>query len=473
MVNKYVIASGIVAVGLFAAGAFYLDDGEPNRNEQSRVQKTTEGLQLLRERDGHQLRITELDNVWNGGQTRILLEKDPEVAMIYHNEKDASHYVHDEVVVDFFTKPSHQTITAINKEINGTLLKRLDSTYIFKSAAMETSQLLAYFSARKDVEFAEPKYFLMQNDVPVPNDVFYREQYQWNLPVIDAETGWSISRGSEDITIAIIDTGVDLNHPDLKNRLVKGYNVLAENKDPNDDNGHGTHVAGIIASETNNGEGVAGITWYNKIMPIKAMGKEGYGTTFDIAKGIYWAVDHGAQVINMSLGNYQPSRVLKEAIDYAYKKDVIMVAAAGNDNSRQPTYPASYPEVLAVSAVDHEGALAEFSNHGHYVDIAAPGVYIPSTYFLNRYAALSGTSMAAPHAAGLAGLIRSENPKLSNREVIRIMQRSAIDLGSKGKDNQFGSGMIDINKALKLTQDSKQDKRREPPARSLLDWLVR
>ncbi|OCA84214.1 peptidase S8 [Bacillus sp. FJAT-27225] len=471
MVNKYIVASGIIAVGLFAAGAYFLDDGEPEQNEMSRIQETTDGLRLLRERDGHQLRITEFDNVWNGGQTRILLEKDPEIALIYHNEKDASHYVHDEVVVDFLSEPSQQKLGQIKEDINGILLKKLNSTYIFKSRTMETRELLTYFAKRNDIEFAEPKYFLMQNDIPIPNDVFYREQYQWNLPVIGAEKGWSISRGSEDVTIALIDTGVDLDHPDLKNRLVRGYNVLSDNNDPDDDNGHGTHVAGIIASETNNGEGVAGITWYNKIMPIKAMGKEGYGTTFDIAKGIYWAVDHGAQVINMSLGNYQPSRVLKEAIDYAYRKDVVLVAAAGNDNSRQPTYPASYPQVLAVSAVDHEGVRAEFSNYGTYVDIAAPGVYIPSTYFLNRYAALSGTSMAAPHVAGLAGLIRSENPKLSNREVIRVMQRSAIDLGTKGKDAQFGSGMIDMNKALTLARETEQAPRRESPVRSLLDWL--
>ncbi len=135
-----------------------------------------------------------------------------------------------------------------------------------------------------------------------------------------------------------MDTGVDLNHPDLKNRLIEGYNVLENNHYPDDDNGHGTHVAGIIASETNNEQGVAGITWFNKIMPIKAMEAKGYGTTFDIAKGIIWATDHGADVINLSLGNYQPSALMKQAVDYAYKKNVVMIVAAGNDNSKQPSY---------------------------------------------------------------------------------------------------------------------------------------
>jgi subtilisin family serine protease len=190
-----------------------------------------------------------------------------------------------------------------------------------------------------------------------------------------------------------VDSGVDLDHPDLKGRLTNGYNVLENNQFPDDDNGHGTHVAGIIASETNNKEGVAGITWYNKIMPIKALGAEGYGTSFDVAKGIIWAVDHGASVINLSLGNYQHSSLLKEAIDYAYDHNVVLIASAGNDNTSQTSFPASYPEVLGVAALSYTGGRAPFSNNGDYIDITAPGVQIASTFFNQQYAALSGTSM--------------------------------------------------------------------------------
>ncbi|RHW43597.1 peptidase S8 [Neobacillus notoginsengisoli] len=432
-----------------------------------------EGLEMLHKRDGHRLRITGYDNVWNRDQVKILLEKSPNIEMIYHNERDASHFVKDEVVVDFAGHPSSEELSRINRDINGKLLKHFNSTYIFKSRTMDAQQLVDLFSKRNDVEFAEPHFILMQNALPIPNDVFYREQYQWNLPAIGTENGWAISRGSKNITIALVDTGVDLDHPDLKNRIVRGYNVLKDNNDPNDDNGHGTHVAGIIASETNNGRGVAGITWYNKIMPVKAMGKKGYGTTFDIAKGIYWATDNGAKVINLSLGNYQPSRALKEAIDYAYSRDVVLVAAAGNDHSRQRTYPASYPQVLAVSAIDHEGALAEFSNYGTYVDVAAPGVYIPSTYFKKQYAALSGTSMASPHVAGLAGLIRSENPKLSNRQVAKIIKRSAADSGIRGRDAQYGNGIIDVNRALQMARDMKNPPRRPGAAGRLYDLFNR
>ena len=251
----------------------------------------------------------------------------------------------------------------------------------------------------------------------------------------------------------MVDTGVDLNHPDLKKRLTKGYNVLEENHFADDDNGHGTHVAGIIASETNNREGVAGLTWYNKIMPIKAVGAEGYGTSFDIAKGIIWAVDHGADVINMSLGNYQSSSWLKEAIDYAYNRDVVLIAAAGNENTSRPSFPASYPQVLSVAAIDYTGNRASFSNFGDYIDVAAPGDLIASTYLNQQYASLSGTSMASPHVAGLAGLLRSVNPDLSNRDVMQIIENTAFDLGMPGKDFEFGSGLIDVQHALKTVQN--------------------
>ncbi|MGG6449479.1 S8 family peptidase [Pseudobacillus badius] len=293
----------------------------------------------------------------------------------------------------------------------------------------------------------------MQNKIGLPNNLLYREQYQWNLPIIQAEAGWDITTGDEHIIIAVIDTGVDLDHPDLSGRLTNGYNVLENNDFPDEDSGHGIHVSGIIASETNNQEGIAGITWYNKIMPIKAMGAEGYGTTFDIAKGIIWAVDHGANVINRSLGNYQPSSLLKEAIDYAYNKNVVMISAAGNENTIQPSYPAAYPEVLSVSAVDNTGRRASFSNYGDYIDVSAPGVQITSTYFNQQYAALSGTSMASPHVAGLAGLLLSANPNLTNQEVIDIIKNSAYDLGIPGNDSDFGNGLIDVKNALEAAQN--------------------
>lgn len=234
--------------------------------------------------------------------------------------------------------------------------------------------------------------------VNIPNDLLF-SQYQWNLPVIETNRGWDLSKGSEDVIIAVIDTGVDLQHSDLDGQLVEGYNIVEKDKQPLDDVGHGTHVAGIIGALVNNGEGVAGVSWYNKIMPVKALDGSGSGTTYAVAEGIIWATDHGAKVINMSLGNYADSQFLHDAVKYAYDRDVVLVAASGNDNTERPGYPAAYPEVLAVAATDSNQKRAEYSNYGDYIDVAAPGTNIASTFPGNQYAALSGTSMASPHAA--------------------------------------------------------------------------
>lgn len=396
----------------------------------------------------HLLRVNSLEM---GETIKGHLRKDPSVHIIQHPENNESHFNKSEVIVKFKQHPNATELDKMSKDIHGGVVKNLDSTIVFRSEKLTTSELTDYFKNLSNVEFAEPNYLYLQNQIG-PNDLLYREQYQWNLPSIRAESGWDLSRGKEDVVIAIVDTGVDLNHPDLKNRLTEGFNVIENNNYPDDDNGHGTHVAGIIASETNNQEGVAGITWFNKIMPVKAMEAKGYGTSFDIAKGIIWAVNHGADVINLSLGNYQGSAVMKQAVEYAYKKDVVLISASGNDNSSQPSFPASYPEVLAVSAVDYNGNRATFSNYGDYVDVTAPGVEIPSTYFNRQYAALSGTSMASPHVAGLAGLIRSENPKLTNKEVMNIIKKTAFDLGDKGNDIEFGGGLIDVRKALEAAK---------------------
>lgn len=450
------VTSLILLLALTAGGIFRRDD---NNAENNSTAVQSEGQRVLINPGAGRPHMAKINNVKMGEGIKKQLDTQQEVTLIYHNKKDTSHYYDHEATVDFLTEPTSEEIDQITRDIKGWVVKKhLDSIYIFRSTAMETPEMIQYFKARPNVEYTEPNFILMQNQVNIPNDLLYQENYQWNLPVIGTEQGWDITRGTEEISIAIVDTGVDLDHPELKNRLVKGYNVLNENEEPDDDNGHGTHVAGIIASETNNNEGVAGLTWFNKIMPVKAMGAKGYGTTFDIASGIVWAVDHGADVINLSLGNYQPSQVLEEAVQYAYSKNVVMVSAAGNDGSDQPTYPSAYPEVLSVAAVDYEGKRASFSNYGEYIDIAAPGVYIPSTYFNKQYASLSGTSMAAPHVAGLAALIKSANPELTNTQVINIIKKSAIDLGDQGKDNDFGNGLIDVNSALQQAKTNQPEK---------------
>ncbi len=363
---------------------------------------------------------------------------------------NASHYHVRDVVVHFAKPMTVRELDQVQRDIRAESVKRIGDTYIFRSKDMETKQLIPYFKKKWQVEYTEPHYLYMTNEADkdiVPNDALY-SRYQWNLPSIEAEKGWSISKGSEGVIVAVLDTGVQSDHPDLQNKILEGMNIVDENAAPDDDVGHGTHVAGIIGATVNNGEGVAGVSWYNKIMPVKVLDSSGAGSTYSVAQGIIWAVDHGAKVINMSLGNYAEAEFLHDAIKYAYEHDVVMVAASGNDNTERPGYPAAYPEVFAVAATTSSKERAEFSNYGDYIDVAAPGDSIASTYPGSQYAALSGTSMASPHVAALAGLIRSVNPELSADEVMEIMRKSAIDLGDQGKDIYFGYGEIDVDRAL-------------------------
>ncbi|MDF2670769.1 MAG: serine protease [Paenibacillus sp.] len=371
------------------------------------------------------------------------------------DNEGTSHYHVNEVVVKFQSDPSPADLIRIQTEIGSESVRKLGNTYVFRSSNMEAKQLMDYFK-NWSIEFVEPHFLYMTNEaVPAvePNDVLFKK-YQWNLPAIGTIPAWDINKGNQEIIVAVVDTGVDLTHSDLKNQLLPGYNVVNEGREPADDVGHGTHVAGVISALVNNREGVAGMTWFNKILPIKVLDETGAGSTYSVAQGIIWATDQGAKVINMSLGNYAEAKFLHDAIKYAYDRDVVLIAASGNDNTERPGYPAAYPEVFAVAATDSSKQKASFSNYGDYIDVAAPGVNIASTYPHNQYAALSGTSMASPHVTALAALIRSVNPLLKNTEVMDIMRKTATDFGTQGKDKYFGYGQIDVNRALEMANQN-------------------
>lgn len=382
-----------------------------------------------------------------------------------------SHYYENEVVVRFRDEPTPEALKRMMRETGSEEPRRhrIGATYVFRSHWMTAEQMTQYF-AQYDPLYVEPHFLYMTNGesrptsilplvrtepagvaVEEPNDVLYKP-YQWNLPSIQTNRGWSISKGADNVIIGIVDTGVDLKHHDLKGRLLNGYNVFDPGAPPQDDVGHGTHVAGIIGANVNNREGVAGMTWVNPILPVKALDSTGSGTTYSVAEGIIWATDNGAKVINLSLGNYVDGAFLHDAVKYAFDRDVVLIAATGNDNTKRPGYPAAYPEVFAVSATDADDKRASYSNYGNYVDVVAPGTSIASTYPNNQYAALSGTSMASPHVTALAALIRSINPGLKNTEVYEIMRQSATDLGTPGKDIDFGYGKIDVARALSMAE---------------------
>lgn len=431
------------------------DTDNNNTVRELQVKKTaninnTRKLQIhnLQQNNGN---IRKVDMLRANENIKLKLSSDPSIQFIKHNKQDRTHFFHDEVVVKFKASPAQEKLKQYSRDINGKLKEKLDSAYIFKSNSLSATEMEQYFAKDKSVEYVEPHYIVLQNEV---NDTYYLN-YQWNLPAIGTEAGWNVTRGSKDVKIAVIDTGVDLDHPDLKRRLVQGYNALTDTNNPDDDNGHGSHVAGIIASDTNNGEGMAGITWFNPIIPVKVMGSDGTGGSFYVAKGIHWAVDHGASIINLSLGLYESCELIEDSIRYALEKDVVIISAAGNENTSQPSFPAAYPGVLGVAAVNWDGTRAPFSNFGNYIDVAAPGVDIPSTFANGEYAALSGTSMAAPHVTALAGLIRSVNPKLNNKQVVDIITRSTQTTDQAVPNPYFGNGVIDNRKALRMARETR------------------
>jgi len=313
----------------------------------------------------------------------------------------------------------------------------------------DLAQVIRAFKSSPYVEYAEPNYIAYISRTP--NDPNWSSQ--WGMTKIEAPAAWDITTGSDSVTIAIVDTGVDLLHPDLNGKLVSGWDFVNGDNDPQDDHGHGTHVAGIAAAETNNDTGVAGLSWGAKIMPVKVMDGSGEGESEDIANGIILAANNGADIINLSLRMSAPSSVLEEAAEYAHNLGRVIVASTGNNNSAV-SYPARYPEVIAVAATDSSDQRASFSNYGPEVDVAAPGVDIRSTYWWwggSTYEWVSGTSQASPHVAGLAALIWSVNPDLSNTQVESIIKQTADDLGATGRDNYYGFGRINARRALEAT----------------------
>ncbi len=291
----------------------------------------------------------------------------------------------------------------------------------------------------------EPNYPIEALDT-TPNDPAFPEQYA--LAAIHAVQGWSTENGSRNIRIAILDTGVDLNHPDLSDQLLPGYDIYNFDADPQDDHGHGTAVAGIAAATTNNGIGMAGVGWQVQIMPVKVLGSSGSGTYGDVAAGIMWAASQGAQVINMSLGGASPSFTLEFAVNYAASKGILLVAASGNNGNEGVLYPARYPQVIAVGATDQANKRASFSTFGPEVDVAAPGVQVYTTALGGGYAKRSGTSFSSPHVSGLAGLLFSMPGQVTAGQVRAAIESGTLDTEQPGWDPYTGSGLIQVDAAM-------------------------
>lgn len=342
------------------------------------------------------------------------------------------------------------------------------------------------------VEYAEPIY--IYSIATTPNDPYYSsygtwgQQYddQWGLKNIQSEKAWNISRGNNNVTVAVIDTGVDYTHPDLSENIwsnpneipgngidddhngyvddTMGWDFVNDNNEPMDTHGHGTHLGGIIAAVGNNGQGITGVCWQARIMVIRGLADSGSGASDKLAQAIKYAVDNGARVINLSWGGYGVSQLIQDALTYAYNHNCVIVAAAGNNNTNaERFFPGNYSQAITVAACNASDARASFSNYGSNVDVTAPGVDILSlkakgTDMLRKeanivggeYYRASGTSMATPFVSGLAALVISSDRDLSNLEVEEIITNSCDDLGTLGKDDYYGYGRINASQALSL-----------------------
>lgn len=284
-------------------------------------------------------------------------------------------------------------------------------------AGSTVAETVAKLQRDPSVVYAEPNYIYHATEYKAAatvNDPMVNQL--WGLTKVQAQQAWDVTTGDPNVVVAVVDTGVDYNHPDLKGQVIKGPDFGNNDSDPMDDQGHGSHVAGTIAALANNGVGVAGLAYNTKVLAIKVLGSDGSGDTNSIVKGILKANELGAKVINLSLGGPQTSSAMKDAVDQVTAKGSLCVVAAGNDGTSTPDYPAAYPSAFAVGASDQSDKRASFSNYGSYVDIAAPGVDILSSTE-KSYKKHSGTSMASPHVAAAAALLLAKNPNLSVQEL--------------------------------------------------------
>lgn len=374
------------------------------------------------------------------------------------NAQNSESAVAGQYVVKMKQALSTQQILDMAQNVGATVIKTANkmSSAVFEfPGGTDLTEKLESLKTNESVEFIEPNYKFSTSYTV--NDPKTKEQN--GLAIANLPKAWDITMGDPKVIIGIVDTGADLNHPDLKNKLITGYNVLTQGKTPpKDDNGHGTHCAGIAGAETDNRIGVAGTAPKCKIMPVKALDAKGTGDIFNVALGIIWAVDHGAKVVSLSLGGPK-NETVKRAVDYALMKNTVVVSAMGNDGKNVKAYPAALPGVISVGSIDFDKRRSDFSNYGDWISVVAPGSMIMSTlptYTTTMtefekekgYDYLDGTSMACPMVAGVAALVLSRNPDYTPAEVKERIESTATDLGTKGFDTQYGHGLINAAKAV-------------------------
>ncbi|KAA0548990.1 peptidase S8 [Bacillus sp. BGMRC 2118] len=371
-------------------------------------------------------------------------EKEPEKVAIQKVKFEKNKFKEGELIVKFKDNAVSTAVEATAlQSVEADVLPEGQSNSEFKVLKVkDVEKAMKMLEKNPNIEYVEPNYIF--NATWTPNDTYFNN-YQYGIKNTYTNAAWDVTRGSSSQEIAILDSGVDYTHPDLDGKVIRGYDFIDNDNTPMDLNGHGTHVAGIAAAETNNGTGIAGTAPNTKILAVRVLDANGSGSLAAIANGIRYAADNGAEVINMSLGCDCSTATLQDAVNYAWNKGAVLVAAAGNDGVSTTFEPASYSNVIAVGAVDSSNRKASFSNYGTWVDVVAPGVDIASTYPGNRYVYLSGTSMASPYVAGLAALLKGQGR--SNVQVRQAIEQTADAVTGTGSYSRYGR--INSNDAVR------------------------
>jgi subtilisin family serine protease len=396
-----------------------------NQKNNAVVQETNSDSQYISQYQTEQPDLT----------TEVLVGKVPEVVdeTVVEDKQGVLETKEERKVIKFDTVLTSEQIAQLETEysVNFTSDESVNGVYVVQTNSNSKVTELESNDVVASVEVDQPVQLLAQT-------------VDWGVSRVGADKIWDKTTGSG-VIVAVIDTGVQLDHADLSANIGSGFDFVNNDNQAYDDNGHGTHVAGIVGA-SNNGEGTVGPSNSARLMPIKVLNASGYGYLSDVAKGIYYAVDNGARIINLSLGTTQDTVVLREAVRYAGQRGVLVVAAAGNSYGQSCMYPAAYAESICVVATDKDNKLASFSNVGG--ELSAPGVSNYATYLGNRYAYLSGTSMATPHISGAAATLFSFCSACSTTEIRQLLRDTAVDLGSAGRDGLFGYGLVDLVAAI-------------------------
>ena len=403
-------------------------------------------------------------------------QKIPTVALSVSPSVRSIRQSSDQVLVKFKSDLSIQTRIITLSHFRSNVIRHIPQIDVYQiqiPGDLTVDEMLILLEQNPDVEYAEPNPFCYT--CVSPNDTLFQYQYALynsaqsiGIPGsptgklradIKATEGWEETKGSDSVVVAVLDSGLDFEHPDMVDiAFSRGRDFVNGDDDAMDDLGHGTYISSIIAANSNNGEGIAGITWNCKILPVKVIAEDGSGLYVWMIEAIIWAADQGAHVINMSIGGDAASQTLEDALKYAYQKGVVIVASAGND-SGLVIYPAAYDNyVLAVAATDYNDTRTPWSNSGSQIDVAAPGDRIIGCYPVWAlpggtlpYVFGFGTSASAAYTSGLAALIVSIKPWLTPDEVLDIIRFSSDDVNGAefpGIDEFIGHGRINMEKAL-------------------------